>query len=142
MRTISWKHPFIGLFIAGSIFAACSDDTTSTPPDEGGAACGNGTIDTGEKCDTKKLRTCMDATMGSKPSGVTKCSADCKMEDATGCKAAGGAGGGGGQGGGTGGIVGMGGGPSTGGKGGTVSKDAGGDADSGSTTTTPDAAKP
>ena len=142
MRTISWKHPLIALFIGSAIVVACSDDEPTPTPEEAGTLCGNGKVDEGEKCDPKKLRSCSDATMGSKPTGTTKCNEDCTKEDVSGCKAAGGAGGGGGMGGGTGGSVGgTGGGPSSGGK---PSKDSGADAptDTGTTPPTPEAGKP
>jgi hypothetical protein len=144
MRTISWKHPLIALFIGGAVVAACSDDTTAPPPAEAGSDCGNGKVDDGEDCDPEasKQDSCSMATMGSKPTGTVKCTDKCKY-DVSGCHANGGAGGGGGMGGGTGGVVGTGGmgKGGTAGKGGTTSKDAGSDATD-ATTPPPDGSKP
>ena len=144
MRTISWKHPLIALFIGGAMAAACSSDTTSPPPEEAGAKCGNGTVDDGEECDPEKnpQRSCSTATMGAKPMGTVKCDTKKCTEDTSGCKANGGAGGGGGMAGsGTGGTGtgGMGGKAGSAGKGGTTHTDGGPDA---TPDATPDGSKP
>jgi hypothetical protein len=91
--------PFLGalLFVASS--SACSSDD-----EEPASKCGNGVIDSGEKCDGTKLgtATCSSATAGAKPAGTLACTKSCGF-DTTKCTA----GGTGGTGtGGTGGVAG------------------------------------
>jgi len=67
---------------------------------DGGAACGDGVIESPEMCDGTNLNgaTCAPATMNAAPGGVLACSPSCTL-DTSGCTAAGGAGGAGGIGG-------------------------------------------
>jgi hypothetical protein len=144
MRTISWKHPLIALFIGGAVVVACSDDEPAKPAEEAGAKCGDGEVNGDEKCDPKATqRSCSSATMGMKTMGKVTCKDDCSAEDTTKCTAGGGAGGGGGMGGGTGGSVGgTGGGPNGGKPGMEAGVPEGGAGKDSGTTTPPDSGKP